>query len=432
MLNKEDFFRLITQPDELTAMHLLEIEGASLNFPYCQLIHFILAKAYYEQSNPEALLTVKKAAIYATQREGLKIFLHKNSTNSYEFLSSATQNSVEPIEEFIAPSSIKPPEIEVISEKKTSTIDLKKFESTLLPPHHFEIVNPSPNTNSVADDVLSGLKKLKDFTDHIDKPSTSKKIVLPNENIEKVVEKFSFEDVLKVVENKNEIKKEQENEKVFPTFNTGINTTIADDVLADLQKLKKFTIDNEPIVEASLSEIHIKPEEKIINIINPIQEEPPIIINEPQSSADDIIINSIEEPKNIESNTFEDNDKPFELGRLNENDKDIIAFTLRMRNEKKEKEKEIIEKFINNEPRLKIHSSNQQENTSSIKDLSDNYNNSNVLLASENLANIMVKQGKINSAIEILHKLILKNPEKSTYFANRINELKNLSTDNQL
>lgn len=41
----------------------------------------------------------------------------------------------------------------------------------------------------------------------------------------------------------------------------------------------------------------------------------------------------------------------------------------------------------------------------------------------ENLAQIMVKQGKLDKAIEIYCKLILKNPEKTSYFASRINAL---------
>ncbi len=434
VLNKEDFFRLITRPDELTAMHLLEIEEASLNFPYCQLIHFILAKAYYEQSSPEALLIVKKAAIYATQREGLKIFLHTNSTIAYELPSPGTQKDIEPtLEEFISPANVTPPVIEIINEKKTSTIDLKKFESTLLPPHHFEIVNPNTNinTNSVADDVLSGLKKLKNFTDHIDEPPVAKKVVQPTENIEKIVPKFNFEDVLKVVENDKEVKKEQEDQKIFPAFSTGIDKTIADDVLAGLQKLKKFTVDNESLVSASLSETHYKLEAKVENTEQSNDIQLPVNILEPQTFTEHIV-NTIKAPENIEVNTtVEDNDKPFVLGRLNENDKDIVAFIERMRIERKEKEKEIIENFITNEPRMNVPSLNQDD-TSAIKDLSNNFNNSNVVLASENLANIMIKQGKINSAIEILHKLILKYPEKSTYFATRIDELKKISTDNQL
>lgn len=46
-------------------------------------------------------------------------------------------------------------------------------------------------------------------------------------------------------------------------------------------------------------------------------------------------------------------------------------------------------------------------------------------LASETLANIYATQGKPQKAIKIYEILILRNPEKKTYFASRINQLKN-------
>jgi hypothetical protein len=44
-------------------------------------------------------------------------------------------------------------------------------------------------------------------------------------------------------------------------------------------------------------------------------------------------------------------------------------------------------------------------------------------MISESLAGILAKQGKIDRAIEMYTKLSLRNPEKSTYFANLIHEL---------
>jgi tetratricopeptide (TPR) repeat protein len=49
-------------------------------------------------------------------------------------------------------------------------------------------------------------------------------------------------------------------------------------------------------------------------------------------------------------------------------------------------------------------------------------------LISEALAEILAKQGKIDKAIAMYKKLSLRNPEKSTYFANRIQEI-NLNSD---
>lgn len=47
---------------------------------------------------------------------------------------------------------------------------------------------------------------------------------------------------------------------------------------------------------------------------------------------------------------------------------------------------------------------------------------------SENMANILVKQGKNKKAIEVLEKLKLKYPEKSAYFAGKIDNLNSLNS----
>ena len=59
----------------------------------------------------------------------------------------------------------------------------------------------------------------------------------------------------------------------------------------------------------------------------------------------------------------------------------------------------------------------QKDLSSESVKLSDN-------IASENLATVFEKQGKKGKAIRIYEKLILKYPEKRTYFAGRIEELK--------
>jgi pentatricopeptide repeat protein len=44
-------------------------------------------------------------------------------------------------------------------------------------------------------------------------------------------------------------------------------------------------------------------------------------------------------------------------------------------------------------------------------------------VVSESLAKIMVKQGKIEKAVEIYRELICKYPDKKAYFAGKIDEL---------
>jgi hypothetical protein len=82
---------------------------------------------------------------------------------------------------------------------------------------------------------------------------------------------------------------------------------------------------------------------------------------------------------------------------------------------------DIISKFIRNEPKIKpkparIFSAEDAAQRSSEEDNS---------LVTETLANIYIKQGLDDKAIDIFEKLILRFPQKSFYFTQKINELKN-------
>jgi hypothetical protein len=84
-------------------------------------------------------------------------------------------------------------------------------------------------------------------------------------------------------------------------------------------------------------------------------------------------------------------------------------------------QQEIINKFLDANPRsININQANPDQ---PIYDLSAQNNTLSDDDMTETLAQIMVRQGKMDKAIEIYCKLILKNPEKTPYFASRINAL---------
>ena len=78
-----------------------------------------------------------------------------------------------------------------------------------------------------------------------------------------------------------------------------------------------------------------------------------------------------------------------------------------------------VDNFIKNDPKI-IRKKNDKIKK---EDLSINKND--ILdFESENLAKIFIKQKKVNKAIKIYKKLILKNSKKKVYFAKKIEELK--------
>jgi len=91
-------------------------------------------------------------------------------------------------------------------------------------------------------------------------------------------------------------------------------------------------------------------------------------------------------------------------------------------NSRKKEQLDIIEKFMKAQPRIKGKKNNEHDEVQI--DLSRHSVEFNENLVSENLAQVMAKQGKNGKAIDIYKKLIWKFPQKKAYFASQIDSLK--------
>jgi len=108
-----------------------------------------------------------------------------------------------------------------------------------------------------------------------------------------------------------------------------------------------------------------------------------------------------------------------------------LDYLQNLRKEKRKKktpskvqQKEIIDNFIVSKPKLsKITKSEISDSQSNNKDLSEKSVTFSDKLISETFAKILQKQGKKTQAIEMYQKLILKYPQKKTYFVELIKNL---------
>ncbi len=95
-----------------------------------------------------------------------------------------------------------------------------------------------------------------------------------------------------------------------------------------------------------------------------------------------------------------------------------------MAEDKKNLQNEIIEKFIQEQPSIGSLKKELEKTSEEItRDLSERSTHFGDDLVSENLAVILLRQGKKEKAADIYRKLIWKLPQKKAYFAARIEEI---------
>ena len=91
------------------------------------------------------------------------------------------------------------------------------------------------------------------------------------------------------------------------------------------------------------------------------------------------------------------------------------------RNPTQSMQQDIIDRFVKANPSITREAAPETDST----DLAAGSTALPNDVVTENFAEIMLKQGKVGKAVEMYQKLMLKYPEKKTYFAQKIDQLKN-------
>ena len=136
-----------------------------------------------------------------------------------------------------------------------------------------------------------------------------------------------------------------------------------------------------------------------------------------------LLIISKEKNNNVKNNDVASNETPL---KFEENDTHSFSQWLSLSKVKKirnnSSEDKIINKFIEHEHQIKIKKNEEffKPTTAAKKSLQHNNN-----LITPTLAEVYLKQGHFDKAISAYEKLILKYPQKSTFFAEKIKLIKN-------
>jgi len=442
-MNKAALLHMMQHVSALSNQDVEELEKLAKNFPYCQTAHLLIAKASYDKGNMLSNQKLRKAAAYASNRQLLKKLIYTTDasvplaeiTTSDEFES---QPETAAIPENLASGTSN---IEVKSEEVTPVASYSDLpnESVYAPEDAIEKVE---NVTAEESTIIAATPLEEAFT-----------------NEEEVVE----ESIAPVQE--TYILPQVEAESYF--------TSSEIDELLQVEKWKNSTVPSEP---ASLPDLYIKANESTPEpaLPNPVE-------------AAEIIRYELEAPEEIEEGSLEQTLAHFDsylfkperdeyiygelkpatteefirevytsnqlgywmgssrLGELLQVKDELTHHTplqfypdLILEYSKQNyltptdppkaapvnKQFEIIDQFLKASPKLKTFSV-EKVRAEPLDDLAFKSTKNTKNLASENLANIMVQQGKIKKAMKIYEHLIVKIPEKKAYFAAQIEKLRN-------
>ncbi|MEQ9301948.1 MAG: hypothetical protein RIF33_25435 [Cyclobacteriaceae bacterium] len=463
-MNKESFIQVLRNPKSISADQLAQVEEVVEQFPYFQIARSVIACGSKSLSKEDAQSKLANAAIYTTNRQLLKKYvngqfdfdvadsiqvgIHRetikraistegNSTSTgtkkrakFRIIERRSHDDEKSVSSGKFVDLTKKREEDDIDEELT-VIDAHGVEKTTVT--HTSIQTAKEQADKETSEEIEQKPQAEISTAAIDQASAEQeevkekpvlirkeKVIASEAVIEETVEpKLKagelVDDVHKNLERyrqsrdhylevEQRILSKQESDAINDAIEKA-NTKIekVDDKPAETSKVKATTAKDKPKADTLKTEAKKESPKKtppqeapkaksIVAKTSTPKEEPPIEMV-PEKVDNNIIDNAAQEPSNSSTDSAD----------------------------KKEVQKEIIERFIKSNPKILPA---DEEPKGEIADLSIASAEMKDDFATENLAVILVRQGKREKAIEIYEKLILKIPKKKSYFAARIAELK--------
>lgn len=375
-MNKQKFVDLLRQPGSISDSNLAELEDLVDESPYFHSAHTVIARASKLLKNSQTSKKVNTAAIYATSRKALKKYI-QGATEFKEASTSIVQpplqtpvSDVQEISKEASTESIKIEEAPVESSIKDEP------NSLLSPSDHDSLID------EVYDNIEEWRKSRNNFLEYelsIREPEQKQK-AKPSSDVDNIKSKIAKE----IIAEEEEVAQAMKGIKK-PVAKAKKTTTSA--------KSKKTTLAKKSTAVKSAAKT-----------------------SQPKAaSTKKAPAKKAAKPKSKSSVVKKDPDSK-------DGEKKKPKESIKNKSSTKNQQNTIIDKFITNSP--SIQTGKLKDFGEPNVDLSENSNEFPGDIITENLANIFESQGKADKAISIYEKLILKSPEKKSYFASRIENLK--------
>jgi len=493
-MNVTNYTYLINKPDAITEKQTEALGGVLNEFPYFQSARALRLKGLYNQNSFKYNYALKVTAAHTSDRSLLFDFITSESFTSIQgeyydrklrdLLNITVFDSEIVLAEEkkkLAEVRIDPIEKSILDSIKEATTpnfeESAKIEENPIEPvieqsltDSFKESTPITDTDPIVEEPIieqSFLDSFKEVKTSFEKPAKAEEKQIEPVTEELILDSFkevttdTFEEPAKIEENPIDAITEQPTldsfKEVTPTIEeTPIIETTS--IIEPTPIIKEHTRTFfEEIVEDEIPEVRVEPIEESIytslqKVSTAVFEEVPIVEEIEESKEIEVPETVKKAEENLEIGKpldFSVNEKhsfqewlqlarPEPIDRTNEGPKEIATESTKsetkveniveneMIDEEKKKKLEIINKFIETNP--KIPPIKQTPIIPAIQP--DSYKEDNSYLMTETLARVYLEQKKYTKAIQAYQILILKYPEKISFFADRISDIKILQQNN--
>ena len=454
-MNKSAFLKLIKQVSDISDQQQSELEQVAATFPYCQTAHLLLAKSAYDRGSMLSTQRLRRASAYATDRQLLKRLIYTSPVLEPVY-------EVDP-EETIFTEETEPAPFITDNTEEAGTVAVPEASVTeadeelaAIPESEVSIEEEtleevySPATNEQSKYLTEDLGESDAETPDAEVDSELALLFTFNSI------SSSSTDLLSQREDENaEVEEaEQEAEHTYhpeaveaPLELEGAQQTEDDTLAEDLSDTYQVEEDAIPDQQSEFNQAALFDEVPQAESLETGDE---IFIEEAeQESAENAEINySFDEIDNLYAQDalgyWMGSSRMGEMLQLKDDytrvrpqsfhPELILEYSKTHELEKAiqptahvlSKQLDIIDQFLKLNPRLKTMA-NLKLKPEPQEDLSLKSSKIKKGMASESLANIFIQQGKPKKAVKIYEQLILKYPEKKSYFAEQIEKLQNIT-----
>lgn len=404
-MKAEKLIGLICHPENTKSDDLLELETLVNRYPYFQAARLLHLKALHNSSPARFRNELKSGSIYITDHKQFYKYLHNLLEFDYscpvqqaphQSLSDIVSDRIREINGYIPVNSVG------IPARKDKTPVSEKREKE----HIVQVDFPKPPAPAPVASVVP--PQFMGPQDYPEGEIVSNPIFL--DDMPGVVNDYSdYEET-----------KTQKQQPVYETVEYRTHEDYRIEILSSPSELPKEQTEEKAENEPSFRAIELITEEDPVS--TPVSYTPDEEVSLPPAEQTGKPRISLQElPDILGIYKLEDDSGYEEEPSVSE-----LAASLRKKKNKKDKEK-LIEKFITEEPSIPRGTLDEVDN----RDLSEESSMEKEDLFSETLAKIYIKQQLYEKAIATYIKLSLKYPEKSVYFANRIEKIKAKINNNE-